>query len=195
MFSPNTQTLTTTATEYTFTGSGKGMVEIIYTNNASKAVYFKSVSVSYSSETTYSWSGDEQASSFVNYLKTFGSCASSWTNREEIVRLVNEYNYMIQESRDSSLLFDSFSDNGGYQTSPIEKLKMIVSEYNKTLQEGETSLTLILEVDSNGNALITYDGLDKHLSLFTSKYIPMIALILSISIATAITVKIKRKTH
>lgn len=195
LFSPNTQTLTTTATEYTFTGSGKGKVEIVYTNNVAKAVYFKSVSVSYSSETTYSWSGDEQASSFVNYLKTFGSCASSWTNREEIVRLVNEYNYMIQESRDSSLLLDSFSDNGGYQTSAIEKMKMIVSEYNKTLQQGETSLTLILEVDSNGNALITYDGLDKHLSLFISKYIPTIAIILSISIAIAITFKIKRKTH
>lgn len=193
VFNPASKTLSTTATEYTFTGSGSGKVEVIYTNSASTAVYFKSVSVITSSQSTYSWSGEEQATSYIQYLKSFSSCSSSWSDRYAIARLVDEYNFMLQESKDSSLFYDKFLDNGGYETCAIDKLKMIVSEYNKTLEDGETTLTLMLEIDSNGNVLSIFDGIDQSLSFINLKYIPTFSIILIISFGILVFLKLKRK--
>lgn len=42
-----TKTLTNTATEYTFTGSATGKIEFVWTNTSQKAVYFKSITITY----------------------------------------------------------------------------------------------------------------------------------------------------
>lgn len=49
-----TTTLTKTATDYTFTGSGKGDVAIEWTNSSAKALYIKSITIEYTTTSTSS---------------------------------------------------------------------------------------------------------------------------------------------
>lgn len=49
-----TTAITKTATDYTFTGSGKGDVAIEWTNNSSKALYIKSITIEYTTASTSS---------------------------------------------------------------------------------------------------------------------------------------------
>ena len=134
---------------YTFVGESSGNVELSYSNTNNKAIYFDSVTLHGESSVEYDWSGDAQASSFLNYLKTFeGSCASGFASRDEVVRLVGEYNALIEEAKASTILAGSFTDKG-YSTDAVNKLKTMVREYNSSLEGGESVLTLNLPNDSS----------------------------------------------
>lgn len=126
----------------TFEGNASGKITITYSGGKGNA-YFGYVEVFKAGGTTYSWTGDDQANSFISYLKTFNSCSSDWNEkRTQIPTLINEYNAMIDDAKNSDLMTETFEDNGGYSTSAIQKLQMIVSQYNGSLKSGESALTL-----------------------------------------------------
>lgn len=48
----NTQTLVTSATDYTFTGNNSGKIELLWTQNSTKAIYVKTIQITYGSTST-----------------------------------------------------------------------------------------------------------------------------------------------
>ena len=152
--------LTNSSTEYEFTGTGSGRIVLHYQSTANCASYFKGYQFTKQGGVVYSWTDHEQATSFVNYLKTFdGSCAADFASREEIKRVVGEYNAMIIDSKNDEVLMEKFLDKGGITTNAIAKLKMMVDQYNVTLKQGETKLVLELPDESYGSSSSLRNGL------------------------------------
>lgn len=140
----SSSSLSTSMNEYSFVGLSSGNIEISY-KITSGAIFVKDVTISIEGKTDYEWDGTDQAKSFISYLKTFvGSCYPSFEDkREEVVRLINEYNLLIDEAKKDSSFVELFDDNG-YMVTPLEKLKMMVDQYNKSLKENENPLSLEL---------------------------------------------------
>ena len=65
-----TITLTKTATDYTFEGSAKGAVEISYTQTSSKAIYIKSIAITYVIESYVAAPGLPESCSFTESEKS-----------------------------------------------------------------------------------------------------------------------------
>ena len=145
--------LKTTMAEYCFNGLSSGVIEISY-KVTSGAVFFKDITISIEGKSGYEWNGNEQAVSFISYLKTFvGSCYPGFADkRKEVAALINEYNLLLEEAKLDNSFNELFDDNG-YIVTALEKLKMMVDQYNKSLKEGETKLVLELpEGNFNGES-------------------------------------------
>ena len=146
--------LTSSLAEYEFVGSSSGEVVVRYLSTATCANYFRGFAIAKQGGTVYSWTGEEQAASFVAYLKTFdGSCASGFESREEVARLVDEYNAMILESKQDEAMYEVFTDKGGIETNAVAKLVKMVEQYNTTLEQGESALSL--DLPEGDNALLS----------------------------------------
>ena len=129
--------LNTTQFDFSSYPLGEYLVELIaqgedYIDSKTATIYFEACQNS----------GVED---FILILKEYDgmTCASSWTDREDIVVIIELYNDLSNEDKSSSIFLEEYNDNG-YLTSYIDKLKMMVSEYNKTLKEGEEELFLSL---------------------------------------------------
>ncbi len=147
--------LKTTMNEYSFNGLSSGVIEISY-KVTSGAVFFNGITISIEGKSGYEWNGNEQAISFISYLKTFlGSCYPGFEDkRKEVAVLINEYNFLLEEAKLDNSFNDLFDDNG-YTVTALEKLKMMASQYNKSLKEGESKLVLELpEGNFNGESNI-----------------------------------------
>ncbi len=145
--------LKTTMAEYCFNGLSSGVIEISY-KVTSGAVFFKDITISIEGKSGYEWNGNEQAVSFISYLKTFvGSCYPGFADkRKEVAALINEYNLLLEEAKLDNSFNELFDDNG-YIVTALEKLKMMVDQYNKSLKEGEIKLVLELpEGNFNGES-------------------------------------------
>lgn len=168
---------------YLFAGDATyGEIKIII-SNIKDAVYFSGITVYGPKQVINNFEHEKQAQSLFNWLYFIPSCAADWDDatRDEVVYVINEFNYMVQESKDHAILKDKFIDKGDYETTAIEKLKMIVSQYNKTLKEGEDKLELVLNNDPSALAKPTYDGLNEHYY-----YLDILSLIIMVSVGLVI---------
>lgn len=182
--------------DYIFEGNEKGLIDINY-SNIEKHTIISSIKVTYRGGITYSWSGDEQAASFVNYLKQVRTCAGDWTNRDQIVTLVKEYNAMLQDSKNSKVLLESFDDHG-VNTTALNKLMKIVDQYNNSLQENETKLSLILSENENGVITEIYETNQDNVSMDSDLAIVLYTIIAAfiVSLGFIITIKsVKRREN
>ncbi len=126
---------------------------------------------------------NSEVEDFIVFLKGFDTltCASSWSNRDDIVTLVELYNELSNDDKSSSLFLDEYNDNG-YLTSYINKLMTMVNEYNKTFKEGEEILILNL---SDGTKFATFAS-NYHIDILNSDKNNSIVILLTSSIIVAL---------
>lgn len=180
--------ISSSSTKYSFISNTplSGEINLSWTQTTSKAIYIKNIQIITSGETSYSWTGDEQAKATIDLLNRYSSCPI-WEDRNEIVKLVNEYNNQIADAKNSSLWNISFIDNGNYNVTPLEKITSLVSRYNETLQNNEIELIL---KDADDNVITTRKLSNNN---FDNEYVLLPVMVLVISFAIYGLLIIKRR--
>lgn len=108
------KSITTTATDYEFTGNSSGEIVITWSQTSSKALYFKSISVETAGLTTTNWTNEQQANAWADYFikltggSTFDGPCKQATPEARRAALQNvwsevsaEYGYMVNGSKDA----------------------------------------------------------------------------------------------
>ena len=147
--SKTTASLTTTATNYTFTGSASGNIVISWAQTSSKAIYVKSITVTYSTATK---ADPELSFSEATYYATYGVDFTSPTLHSA----------------------DGFNGTVEYESSDPSVARLFNTETGELIiaKGGETTITATFEGDNNfkaGSASYTLIVTDTRIATTTTQ--------------------------
>ena len=159
----NSTKLTTTATPYTFTGSASGEIKFSYTQTSSKAIYIKSITITYTTSSggetpeptqltpptildatnitassfTANWTAVDNATSYIVTANSTSQTVTTTSCTFDGLNPETEYTYTVVAKGDGANYSDSEAASATVETTALPK-------YNVTLYNGDTQYGEVL---------------------------------------------------